>query len=89
MCNYQEKLKSRIKRYLQNLLLALLGRDPYRKEIEATNSKLAKAMEDVHSLKEMYAEALATWEKSARLVAEYEQQVKDLKDKSAVRGKRN
>lgn len=64
--------------YLLNLWAALLGRNPYQKEINAMKAELAKAIKDVQLLKELSSLALSAREQSEQMVADYERQVNEL-----------
>lgn len=64
--------------YLLNLWAAILGRNPYQKEINAMKAELAKAIKDVQLLKEQSSLALSAWEQSEQMVADYERQVNEL-----------
>ncbi|MBO4499163.1 MAG: hypothetical protein J5732_02790 [Bacteroidaceae bacterium] len=79
MSNDKKKLTSCIGHYLIGILLALLGRNPYRKELDRAKTELAKAMENVQSLKEEYDQMLTEFGKSKRLVTRLERQVESLK----------
>lgn len=50
-----------MRRYLKNVLIALLGRNPYRQELDELKDKYEKAGENVKSLRGMYCDAVELW----------------------------
>lgn len=58
-----------MKRYLKNLLAALLGNNPYEAERDDLAAKLAKAAENVEQLLDMYCAACEQWESAKRLLS--------------------
>ncbi len=69
MSNEKKKSASCIRLYLKGVLLALLGRNPYREELDKAKAELAKAIGDVQSLKDKYTQLHAQFRASERLVA--------------------
>lgn len=79
MSNDKKRLTSCIGLYLKGILLALLGRSQYRKELDKVKTELTKALEKVQLLKEEYDQMLTEYGKSKRLVKRLERQVESLK----------
>ena len=50
-----------MRRYLKNVLIALLGRNPYRQELDELKEKYEKAGENVKSLRGMYCDVVERW----------------------------
>ena len=63
-----------MKRYLKNLLAALLGNNPYQAELE-------KADENVKQLRDMYFAACEKWEQNDKKVASLQQLVENLRER--------
>lgn len=63
-----------MKRYLKNLLAALLGNNPYQAELE-------KADENVKQLRDMYFAACEKWEQNDKQVASLQQLVENLRER--------
>lgn len=72
MSNDNKKSASCVRLYLKGVLLALLGRNPYREELDKAKAELAKAIEDVQLLKEKYAQLNTAFDKSRSLAARLE-----------------
>lgn len=77
MSNEKKKSASCIRLYLKGVLLALIGRNPYREELDKAKAELAKAIGDVQSLKDKYTQLHAQFRASERLVARLQQRGKD------------
>lgn len=77
MSNEKKKSTSCIRLYLKGVLLALLGRNPYREELDKAKAELAKAIGDVQSLKNKYAQLHAQFRASERLVTRLQQRGKN------------
>ena len=77
-----------MKRYLKNLLSALLGNNPYEAERDDLAAKLEQAGENVRGLNELYYNMVERWEAERKQVASLQQLVENLreriKDKDAV-----
>ena len=77
-----------MKRYLKNLLAALLGNNPYEAERDELAAKLEQADENVRGLNELYYNMVERWEAEQKQVASLQQLVENLreriKDKDAV-----
>jgi len=77
-----------MKRYLKNLLSALLGNNPYRAERDELAAKLEQAGENVRGLQELYYNMVDRWEKDKKQTASLQQLVENLRerisDKDAV-----
>jgi len=59
-----------MKRYLKNLLSALMGNNPYEAERDELAAKLGKAGENVRSLQDQLYAALEQWESVKRLLTQ-------------------
>lgn len=77
-----------MKRYLKNLLSALLGNNPYEAERDELAAKLEQASDNVRGLNELYYNVLEKWEAERKQIASLQQLVENLreriKDKDAV-----
>lgn len=77
-----------MKRYLKNLLAALLGNNPYEAERDEMAAKLEQAGENLRGLNELYYNVLEKWEAEQKQIASLQQLVENLreriKDKDAV-----
>ncbi|MBQ8713027.1 MAG: hypothetical protein IJ551_09470 [Prevotella sp.] len=60
-----------MKHYLKNLIAALLGRNPYREELDEVREHYEQAADNVRSMQDMYYNALEKW-------AEADKQAKSL-----------
>lgn len=76
MSNEKKKSASCIRLYLKGVLLALLGRNPCREELDKAKAELAKAIGDVQLLKDKYTQLHAQFRASERLVARLQQRDK-------------
>jgi len=70
-----------MKRYLKNLALVLLGRNPYEAERDELAAKLEKAAENVERLRDMYCAACEKWEQGDKQVASLQQLVENLRER--------
>ncbi len=77
-----------MKRYLKNLLSALLGNNPYQAERDELAAKLEQAGENYRGLQELYYNMVERWETEQKQMASLQQLVENLreriKDKDAV-----
>lgn len=77
-----------MRRYLKNILSALLGNNPYEAERDDLAAKLEQAGENYRGLNELYYNVLEKWEAERRQIASLQQLVENLreriKDKDAV-----
>ena len=77
-----------MKRYLKNLLSALLGNNPYEAERDEMRRQMEQASENVERLRDMYCAACEKWAQGDKQVASLQQLVENLreriKDKDAV-----
>ena len=70
-----------MKRYLKNLLAALLGNNPYQVERDELAAKLEKADENVRGLDELYYTVLEKWAANKRQLASLQQLVENLRER--------
>lgn len=70
-----------MKRYLKNLLAALLGNNPYEAERDELAAKLEKADENVHGMNELYYTVLEKWAANKRQIASLQQLVENLRER--------
>lgn len=70
-----------MKRYLKNLLAALLGNNPYQAERDELAAKLEKADENVKQLRDMYFAACEKWEQNDKQVASLQLLVENLRER--------
>lgn len=70
-----------MKRYLKNLLAALLGNNPYEAERDELAAKLEKADENVRGLNELYYTVLEKWSANKRQMASLQQLVENLRER--------
>lgn len=77
-----------MKRYLKNLLSALLGNNPYEAERDDLAAKLEKAGDNVRGLQELYYNMVEQWEAEQKQITSLQQLVENLRerirDKEAV-----
>jgi len=77
-----------MKRYLKNLLSALLGNNPYQAERDELRRQMEQAEKNMEQLRDMYYTACDKWEQGDKQVASLQQLVENLreriKDKDAV-----
>ncbi|MBQ9646108.1 MAG: hypothetical protein IJV24_07110 [Prevotella sp.] len=55
-----------MKRYVKNLIAALMGRNPYREELDEVKERYEQAADNVRSLQDMYYSALEKWTEADR-----------------------
>lgn len=70
-----------MRRYLKNLLSALLGNNPYEAERDELAAKLAKADENVRGLNELYYNMVERWEAEQKQMASLQQLVENLRER--------
>ena len=70
-----------MKRYLKNLLSALLGNNPYRAEREDLAAKLEQASDNVRGLQELYYNMVERWETEQKQMASLQQLVENLRER--------
>ena len=64
-----------MRRYLKNLLMAMLGRNPYQQELDELKEKYEKAGENVQSWQTMYYKA---WDNVAAMEAKMKEEDKQI-----------
>ena len=72
-----------MRRYLKNLLSALLGKNPYQAERDDLAEKLEKTGENVRGLNELYYTVLEKWAANKRQLASLQQLVENLRERIA------
>lgn len=70
-----------MKKYLKNLLIALLGRNPYREELDGLKEKLEKAGENVEVMHGMYYSAVERWTEADKQVKSLQALVENLRER--------
>lgn len=70
-----------MKRYLKNLLAALLGNNPYEAERDEMAAQLEKAGENVRGLQELYYNMVERWEAERKQLASLQQLVENLRER--------
>lgn len=70
-----------MKRYLKNLLSALLGNNPYQAECDELATKLEKAGDNVRGLQELYYNMVERWETEQKQMASLQQLVENLRER--------
>ena len=70
-----------MKRYLKNLLSALLGNNPYETERDEMAAKLEQAGENVRGLQELYYNMVERWETERKQMASLQQLVENLRER--------
>lgn len=70
-----------MKRYLKNLLSALLGNNPYLAERDDLAAKLEQAGENYHQLNNLYYNMVERWEAERKQVASLQQLVENLRER--------
>ena len=78
--NYIESVTfNRVKRYVKNLLLALLGNNPYQMEMDEARNHLEKAAENLKATQDMCWQAMEMWSDSQKQLAQMQQLVETLR----------
>ena len=72
-----------MKRYLKNLLSALLGNNPYQAERDELAAKLEQAGENYRGLQELYYNMVERWEAEQKQKASLQQLVENLRERIA------
>lgn len=72
-----------MKRYLKNLLAALLGNNPYQTEHDELRRQMEQASENVEQLSNMYCAVCEKWEQVDKQVASLQQLVENLRERIA------
>jgi predicted nucleic acid-binding Zn-ribbon protein len=72
-----------MRRYLKNLLSALLGKNPYQAERDELLRQMEQAAENVERLRDMYCAACEKWEQGDKQVASLQQLVENLRERIA------
>lgn len=67
-----------MKQYFKNLWLALMGRNPFRIELDESREQLKEATENMKSLQDQLNFALKKWNQEAKMLEQSLQQVKSL-----------
>ncbi len=70
-----------MKRYLKNLLSALLGNNPYRAERDELAAKLEQAGDNFRGLQGLYYNMVERWEAERKQTASLQQLVENLRDR--------
>lgn len=70
-----------MKRYLKNLLSALLGNNPYRAERDEMAAKLEQAGDNVRGLQELYYNMVERWEAERKQLVSLQQLVENLRER--------
>ncbi len=70
-----------MKRYLKNLALVLLGRNPYEAERDELRRQMEQAAENVERLRDMYCAACEKWEQGDKQVTSLQQLVENLRER--------
>ena len=76
--------------YIKNIIIALLGRNPYQEELDGLQEKYDKAAQNVSSLQDMYYGAVERWteaDKQARSLQALVEQLRErIREKDAIIG---
>lgn len=70
-----------MRRYLKNLLSALMGNNPYEAERDELCRQMKQTAENVERLRNMYCAACEKWEQSNKQVASLQQLVENLRER--------
>ncbi len=70
-----------MRRYLKNLLSALLGNNSYQAERDDLAAKLEKAGENYHQLNDLYYNMVERWEAERKHVTSLQQLVENLRER--------
>lgn len=70
-----------MKRYLKNLLSALLGRNPYEVERDEMAAELEQASDNYRGLNELYYNMVERWEAERKQMASLQQLVENLRER--------
>lgn len=68
-----------VKRYLKNLLLALLGNNPYQVEMGEASDHLEKAAEALKTMQNLYDATMERWSESQKQLKQMQQLVETLR----------
>ena len=72
------KIKQDSKKYFEKLILAQLGKDPFRCELDSLRNSYEKASEKIASLNDLYFEVVDKYDAIKKLVADKDAQVESL-----------
>ena len=70
-----------MKRYLKNLLSALLGNNPYEAERDELRRQMEQAGDNVRGLNELYYNMVERWEAERKQMASLQQLVENLRER--------
>lgn len=70
-----------MRRYFKNLLIALLGRNPYQIELDEVKEKYEAAAENVNSLNDMYYKLLEKMDYAEKWIADYQRIIENLRER--------
>ena len=70
-----------MKRYFNNLWMALIGSDPFRDELQDAKDKLNKAADNLSAMQNQLYAALEKWEQSAKRIDDYEALIENLRER--------
>lgn len=70
-----------MRRYFKNLLIALLGRNPYQIELDEVKEKYEAAAENVSSLNDMYFNLLEKMDYAEKWIADYQRIIENLRER--------
>ena len=70
-----------MRRYLKNVVMALLGRNPYREELDELKEKYEKTGENVKSLRGMYCDVVERWTEADKQAKSLQALVENLRER--------
>lgn len=76
-------MKQTMKKYFENLLQALLGRNPYQPELDELREHYEQAAERVQALTDIYYKTLEEFEAGKQRVLEYQRLTENLRQRIA------
>lgn len=72
-----------MRRYLKNLIIALMGRNPYRMELDDLTEKYEKTAERVYGLNDIYFKMVEKMEETKMRMNDYQTLVENLRQRVA------
>lgn len=70
-----------MRRYIKNLIIALLGRNPYREELDGLQEKYDEAEQNVASLRDMYYSVVERWAEADKQAMSLQALVENLRER--------
>ena len=68
-------------KYIKNLIIAILGRNPYLEELDKLREQYNKAAQNVEALQDMYYDAIDRWNESDKQAKLLQALVENLRER--------